>query len=91
MLYSYELTEEQRKDFDYIPEEDFAYHNFVSYRGCIYDTSDFVTTTPGPWNHGLPSEFKSWDGYSSDSFFSGVLIRYNPENDDQVIMGTYIS
>ena len=66
---------------------------FVKFRGVWYDVSDFITTCPGPWNHGLPEEFRQWDGYASDSFFSGVLIKYAREDDrydlDRVVMATY--
>jgi hypothetical protein len=68
---------------------------FVKFRGMWYDVSDFITTSPGPWNHGLPEEFRQWDGYSSDSFFSGVLLKYVREDDrmdfDRVVMATYYS
>ena len=66
---------------------------FVKFRGVWYNVSDFITTSPGPWNHGLPDEFRQWDGYASDSFFSGVLIKYAREDDrydfDRVVMATY--
>ena len=66
---------------------------FVQFRGVWYDVSDFITTSPGPWNHNLPEEFRQWDGYSSDSFFSGVLLIYARDDDrmdfDRVVMATY--
>ena len=68
---------------------------FVKFRGVWYDLQDFITTCPGPWNHGLPEEFREWDGYSSDSFFSGVLLKYAREDDridnERVVLGTYYS
>jgi hypothetical protein len=68
---------------------------FVKFRGVWYDLQDFITTRPGPWNHGLPEEFREWDGYSSDSFFSGVLLKYAKEDDridpERVVLGTYYS
>jgi hypothetical protein len=68
---------------------------FVKFRGMWYDLQDFITTSPGPWNHGLPEEFRQWDGYASDSFFSGVLLKYAREDDrmdfDRVVMATYYS
>ena len=68
---------------------------FVKFKGVWYDVSDFITTSPGPWNHGLPEEFKEWDGYASDSFFSGILLKYARDDDimdfDRVILGTYYS
>ena len=66
---------------------------FVKFRDVWYNLEDFITTSPGPWNHGLPEEFKEWDGYASDSFFSGVLLKYARDDDrmdfDQVVMATY--
>ena len=68
---------------------------FVKFRGVWYDLQDFITTRPGPWNHGLPEEFREWDVYSSDSFFSGVLLKYAREDDridhERVVLGTYYS
>ena len=68
---------------------------FVKFRGVWYDVNDFITTSPGPWNHGLPEEFKEWDGYASDSFFSGTLLKYVRDDDrmdfDRVVMATYYS
>ena len=68
---------------------------FVKFRGVWYNLQDFITTAPGPWNHGLPEEFEGWDGYSSDSFFSGVLLKYARDDDrmdfDRVVMATYYS
>ena len=80
LLYGYELTEKQRQDFDYL--EDIDGNNFVKYKGNIYDVSEFMST------HNMDS-LKGWDGYSSDSFFSGVLIKII--DSDTVIMGTYLS
>ena len=68
---------------------------FVKFRGVWYDLQDFITTSPGPWNHGLPEEFLDWHGYASDSFFSGTLLKYVEDNDildyDRVVMATYYS
>ena len=74
---------------------DLCSKEFVKFRGVWYDLEDFITTSPGPWNHNLPEEFREWDGYSSDSFFSGVLLKYSREDDrmdlERVILGTYYS
>jgi len=78
---------------DDVMMEDLCSMQFVQFRGVWYDLQDFITTCPGPWNHGLPEEFRQWDGYASDSFFSGVLIKYAREDDrydfDRVVMATY--
>ena len=93
-LVSYwQLPVDVRAEFEYMVErgcEDDMYSpRFVLYRGSWYDTSD----CEGGWN-GMPSEFKGWDEYASDSAFSGVLFRF-PHNefgeyeDDLVVVGTY--
>ena len=68
---------------------------FVKFRGVWYNLQDFITTSPVPWNHGLPEEFLDWHGYASDSFFSGTLLKYVEDNDildyDRVVMATYYS
>jgi len=89
LLYGYELTDEQKKDFDYIDQDEFDSHDFIAYRSCIYDICEFMRINLQDPGH--PVLFEKWDGYSSDSFFSGVLIRYNPDNNEQVIMARYIS
>ena len=33
--------------------------------------------------------FHAWDGYHSDSFFSGILVRYTDEWCESVIAGDY--
>ena len=87
LLYGYELTPEQKSDFDYI--DDIDSHPFVIFKGNVYDIGEFMRTP----SHNSP--FTEWHGYRSDSYFSGVLIKYcdgGPWYDgDRVIMGWYIS
>lgn len=78
LIYGYELTDKQKQDFDYI--EDIDSHDFVKYKNNIYDLSEFMRTENN-------SSLKGWDGYSSDSYFSGTLVKYT--DDDTVIMGWY--
>jgi hypothetical protein len=74
-------TAKLRKQFDYLTDTEFEDAEFVSYKGYYYAFSDF-TRIP------KPSElFEGWDGYTSDSFFSGVLIKICEDQD--VIMGRY--
>lgn len=81
LLYGSELTDKQKEDFDYI--DDIDSHDFISYKGHIYDPSEFMRTEE-------KGDFAAWQGYSSDSAFSGVLLRYT-EDQEQVIMATYYS
>jgi len=86
-LYGYQLSEKERKEFDYIDAEDFDTHDFFRYKGIIYDLGEFMSIPVMP----EASPLNEWDGYSGDSFFSGVVIRYDCSNDDKIICGTYFS
>ena len=81
LIYGYELTDKQKQDFDYI--DDIDSHNFVKYKGMIFDIGEFIRVENN-------DSLKGWDGYSSDSFFSGTLIKY-AEDMESVIMGWYYS
>ena len=86
-----ELTAKEREQFDYLLDDHgfLKDHDisFVRYRGVTYDLSEFQHISTG-----LSLIFgKEWDGYLSDSFFSGVLMRWSDEGYDWVIMGTYFS
>ena len=80
LIYGYELTDKQKQDFDYIADIDS--HDFVRYKGNVYDLSEFVRIENN-------DRLKDWDGYSSDSYFSGTLVKYI--DSDTVIMGWYCS
>lgn len=84
IIYGYELTEEQRKEFDYLnwqkieAGEDNA--EFFWYKDQLYDVGEFMVS----------SMFPEWDGYSSWTFFSGICIKF-VEDFERVIVGTYCS
>ena len=80
LIYGYELTDKQKQDFDYI--EDIDSHDFVKYKNNIYDLSEFMRVE-------TIDSLKDWHGYSSDSYFSGTLVKYI--DSDTVIMGRYYS
>jgi hypothetical protein len=85
-LYAYELTEEERKEFDYYTDEELEFVTFVRYKGQIIDLGQFE------WNaNAIMNEFgDTWHGYSSDSYFSGLLVKYSDDH-EQVVMGRYYS
>ncbi len=84
IIYGFELPASKRKDFDYIEsDEDFNNNQFVKYLGHYYDVGEFMRIEKN-------SDLKDWDGYSSDSYFSGTLIKFCEDN-DYVIMGRYYS
>lgn len=80
LIYGYELSDKEKTNFDYLDNIDS--HNFVKYKGFIYDVSEFMST------YNMDS-LKDWDGYSSDSYFSGVLLKII--DSDYVLMARYYS
>ena len=79
------LPIEQRESFDYIDwaavEDGSESASFVQYKGSWYDLGEFMTVA------GMGDPFAGWDGYSSDTYFSGILVKFADE--DSVIMGRY--
>ena len=81
--YRYEVPEKVLKDqFSHLSEED-SCDGFFRYRKSWYHLSDFMVCSKG-------SPLGAWDGYSSDSFFSGVLIRCSKDN-ERYMVATYTS
>jgi hypothetical protein len=66
LLSFYELTEEQRAEFDYIDEEDERYSlRFFIFRGMAWDSNEFMCT-----------DMPNYDGVQGQSYFDAVAIRY---------------
>ena len=78
LIYSYELTEKEMQEFDYLTDEEIAERDFVRYKGIVYDLEEFIVSSP-----------EEWDGFHPESFFSGILVKY--VNSDQVIMGEMLT
>ncbi len=80
-----DLTDKELEKFNYLTEDEQACWRFVRYRGQVYDLHEFSASN----RKATGTELKKWDGFKSDSFFSGVVVRY--KDDDTVVMGTYFS
>ena len=78
ILYGYELPVSQRNEFDWLSDEGFNEAEFFKYKGNYYALSEFMSCY-------LPN----WQGYYSDSAFSGILIKF--KGSDSVIVGQYFS
>jgi|OM-RGC.v1.029205659 hypothetical protein len=95
-LYTWdELPPKARADFDYLTDnERMAFEpRFVKYLGSWYDTHEFSVLPRHAGQPGLlDAATRGWHAYQSDSFFSGVLIRWpRPEEEPDVVqMATYI-
>ena len=74
-----------RKQFDYCTEEELAELMLFSYRDTIYNLNDFMRMEGSN-----PLKEQGWEGYSSDSYFSGVVVKFTDDY-EQVIVGTYYS
>lgn len=84
MEFNGKKRQEMLEQFNYLTEEEFNQQSFINYKGYWYDLGEFMRIDD---NEG---ELGKWQGYRSDSYFSGVVIRY-VENANQYVMGTYCS
>ena len=82
----WDLTDNERAEFDYLDSDtrrDEA--EFGRYRGVVYDLRDMER---GFGMADMPRQFEGWDNYRSDSYFSGILIRWVDQG-ERVIFATY--
>lgn len=91
VLQWFDLTVAERDsgDFDYLDTVDAqASAAFFRHRGNVYDLGEFSridqTVAPHPQRQG----WEDWDGYRSDSYFSGILVKY-VQDFERVIVATY--
>lgn len=76
-----QLTPNEQKEFDYFDPSEIG--EFFRYKGTVYDFQEFVRV-----DHSSIDKF--WHGYSSDSYFSGILVHLCKDN-ESVIVGRYYS
>jgi hypothetical protein len=80
--YRYEVPAKVLADqFEHL-EDGESDDGFFCYLGHWYHVSDFMFSHDANAN--------GWQGYASDSFFSGVVIRISPDGESYIV-GTYIS
>lgn len=87
-IYDFDSADQHRirSDFDWMNQDELeTSYSFFKYRGHIYHLSEFMHL-----GSAAPSDLRSWDGYSSDSYFSGVVVRMVEDN-EAVIVGRYFS
>lgn len=81
----HDLPRSAAGDFDYIDD---AYElRLVQYKGVWYDVYDSMRCPGAEAPEATRHAFAGWDGYISDSYFSGVLFRF--ADDDHVVCATY--
>lgn len=77
------------RDYDYVTGEDRHSPRFVKYRGEWYDTGDMLSTRELQHCDGTADLARTWHAYQSDTYFSGIVVRYCNPYDDCVIIGRY--
>lgn len=79
IIYGYELSDKWKKEFDYYEPEELETNTFFKYKGWIYDLGEFmrISSNNSPFEE-CPIKF---DGYISETFFSGVLVKFTEDCD----------
>jgi hypothetical protein len=93
---AWELNADERAHFDYLDWSAIDAGNdsatFFRYKGELYDMSEFSASWGLTHNGGLPHWLNAWDGYMSDSFWSGMVVRYVKDDiNDRIVVGRYYS
>lgn len=106
VFYGWELTKKERKEMDFVSDEDLPETRFFRYGGIIYHLSDVAMSGhPDGWQFGTnrtrnraeedkTNPWYDWDVVCSDSFFSGIVLKWVPEDnqisdDEEIILGRY--
>jgi len=98
LIYGFNLTEQEYQDFDYLGEygsDDMQMAQFLRYKGEVYYLGDFVRIEKPsephiPFGHCLIDELDpliKWDGILTETFFSGIVIKWADDNYETVIVG----
>lgn len=83
IILGYELPEKEIPEFDFLSKEELEESSFFQYRGSYYYLGDFLRIAN-------TEEMEGWDGYSSDSYFSGTLVKLSSDG-ETVKVGRYYS
>ena len=68
---------------------------FFRYKGAVYDLGEFVRIVERSkqvgFEHGVDEESPpiSWDGILTESYFSGMLVKWADANCESVIVGRF--
>ena len=65
-----------------IPDENEFYDNWIEYKGTLFHISEFMYVAD-------PRPFPDWDGYLSQTYDSGIVIKQNPQNHEQYKIGRH--
>lgn len=85
VLYWHDLTPKEQKEFDWIDDSSTLTTDdaeFIRYNRWVYCLSDCMRIS-----NDAPEEMRAWQGYFEDTFFSCVVMRYDPEDSGRVQVG----
>ena len=91
-LYWWELTSAQQvwvqREHDWLSSSDtssFEEETYIPFKGWIHTLSEFM------WiGKNMPEWMQEWHGYTNDTYFSGLVIRYDDDN-EFVQIATFIA
>jgi hypothetical protein len=90
---AWELSPAERTQFEYLDWEAIGRGDdsasFFRYRGDLFDLGEFSSFWGLNRDGGLPAEFAGWDGYISDTYFSGIVVRYVAPEYDAVVVARF--
>src|SRR5271169_6117438 len=82
-----DLTVGEQEEFDWInTEEKQSDASFFRYRKNVYCLDMFMLFGKDQMNIA-----KGWQAYHSDSYFSGIVIKINPDDNEEIMIGTFFS
>ena len=89
ILYGYDLSEKEKEEFDWLDDIDCS--PFFRYRGTVYSLNEIMAVNNPVHNPNPPEWQKGFDGYMSDSYFSGILVKFgsNDYPDDTDFIRVY--
>jgi len=67
LLTEYDLTSKELESFDYLEDGE---GSFIRYKGRVWELGEFTRT-----------EIEDWDGISSDTYFSGAVIKLSEDGE----------
>lgn len=73
VTFGFELPEDVKAEFDYLTPEELESRPFASYRGNWYDLGDIPQA---------PASLKPWQGFISDTAFSGVAFIISDDGEE---------
>ena len=76
---------------EYIRDDDTGeFIEVLRYRGEVYRIDEFVRVCNNPWSPNPPAWLRQFDGYLTDSYFSGIAIKFDEDTEGYKVY-TFIS